>query len=482
MSFVTEEFILFIAVVFAVYFAVYRAAPKAQWTVLLAASWVFYAFASLKFCFFLLFSVGTTWGCALLTDKAEGKKRKKLILTCCLLMNIGALVVLKYTGLIMNLFGHDGAGKFLLPLGISFYTFQSAGYCVDVYRGKAKPERNFFRYALFVSYFPQISEGPIGRYGALAPQLLAPHGFSYDRFSSGMARAVTGAFKKLFVANTLASFVNTVYSSPESYSGIVLSAAAVFYTFQIYADFSGYIDMALGVSECLGISLAENFKAPDFAVSVNDFWKRWHISLTSWFRDYLYIPLGGNRKGTLRKYLNKMAVFLVSGLWHGADLSFLLWGGLHGAYVVAGEASMPWRNRVVKKLGIKREGLPHRMFCTVRTFALVTFAWIFFRADSISQALLVIRRIFSSFYYDGWSVSILAQYDIHYFVTVMIGLLLLIFIEFHEKTGPFSSWLSAKPTAVRWGVLYVLLLCLAYVIIFSNVKAADASNFIYFQF
>ena len=481
MSFISGEFVVFVAILFVLYFSTYYVAPKFQWTVLLVASWVFYAFASIKYTAFLMFSTMATWLFPLLYAKV-GKKKKKCLAAVCIVLNIGILFILKYSAFLTDLMGLRPISGLVLPLGISFYTFQSVGYCIDVYRGKTEPERNFFRYALFVAYFPQICEGPIGRYGRLVPQLTAAHRFEYGEFSEGLSRVVTGLFKKLFVANTLSKFVDAVYASASTSSGLILCAAAVMYTFQIYADFSGYIDISLGISQSLGIRLDENFRAPDFAVSVNDFWKRWHISLTSWFRDYLYIPLGGNRKGTARKYLNKMIVFLVSGLWHGADFSFICWGALHGVCVVIEELTLPARTRIAKRLRINRESSLHTLLSMAGTFLFVTAAWILFRADNMNVAATIFRRIFTAFLYDGWTGGFMEMFDIHYFITAAIGIIMLLAIERIEIKRPLSAWLTDKPIVVKWPIIYALMLCIAYILITSNVRASDAANFIYFQF
>ncbi|MBR1457248.1 MAG: MBOAT family protein, partial [Oscillospiraceae bacterium] len=345
MSISSVRYLLFLAAVTAAYFLL----PKNRRALfLLLASYVFYALWRPAFCLLLLSGTAVSWACALAwEDRRLG--RGTLWLALGALWLFGVLFVYKYLDFFVNtalrLAGRpaDFSGGLLLPVGISFYTFSAASYLFDLGRGKLRAERSFARYALFVAFFPSILSGPINRAGRLLPQIREPEDFSWLRMKRGLLRFAAGAVKKLVLADTLAILVNGVYAAPESASRPALALAMLAYSLQIYFDFAGYTDMALGSAQILGYALDENFRAPYLTRSVRDFWRRWHISLTSWLRDYVYFPLGGSRYGARRAALNVLAVFAVSGLWHGADGSFIVWGLLNGAFQVLGEALTPLR-------------------------------------------------------------------------------------------------------------------------------------------
>ena len=311
----------------------------------------------------------------------------RFLLAAGIAVDLAILFVFKYYGFaaelsqwFFSLFGVSLAipsFDVILPVGISFYTFQAIGYTIDVYRGTVAAEKNFFRYALFVSFFPQLVAGPIERSGNLLRQLSDPKPYRHEDARHGLLIILWGYFLKIVLADRIAIFVNNAYGSYNGYSGSTLLLATVLFAIQIYCDFAGYSTIAVGAAEILGFKLTDNFDAPYLSSSVALFWKRWHISLTSWFRDYLYIPLGGSRKGKARKYLNLFIVFLISGLWHGADLSFLVWGGINGLYRVVGEAVAPLRNRLISFLHIHRDSFLYRTLCVAGTFLLIDFSWIF---------------------------------------------------------------------------------------------------------
>ena len=392
MELLSLTFFAFLAVVLAAY---YWLPKRMQTPVLLIANYVFYMWHSAAFGALLLAGTAVSYGCGCAVARG---KRKKLWLLLCIFYILGLLFLFKYLNFTIGIFdallgiAHDP--PFLqigMPIGISFFSFSMIGYVMDVYRGKIDAERNFLRFAAFASLFPSVLSGPINRARELLPQLSRPRSFDTLRFRNGLWRFVCGAAKKLIVASGLAVIVDTVYAATAAYGSGTWILTAVCYSLQIYVDFSAYSDMAVGAGGMLGLTLAENFRAPYLSCSVKSFWKKWHISLTSWFREYLYFPLGGSRKGKVRTALNVLIVFAVSGLWHGASLTFLVWGLLNGIYQVAGQATQPWRSRVHEKLHLPK---PVRLaWQGLVTFTLVTAAWVFFRAGSLTEALFILRRI-----------------------------------------------------------------------------------------
>lgn len=395
MSIVSIEFILFLAVALLLYFIVPK---KLQCGTLLVINLAFYAFFGLPAMLCLAICVLSVYFGALGIQKAAGAKQKKLLLVGVLVLNIGYLLYVKYAGLTANLLNtalhrEDIAFRVIVPLGIAFYTLQAASYLMDVYRGKYEAERNIVRFAAYMSFFPIIMQGPISRYDRLSPTLCRENRFDFNRFISGAELAIWGYFKKTVIADRAALVVNTVFDNSAQYGGLVTLVAMILYAVQLYTDFSGCVDICRGVSEVMGIELEDNFKHPYFADSVKEFWHRWHISLSTWLRDYLYFPLGGSRKGTARKYVNTMIVFLVSGLWHGVGLQYLVWGFLHGAYQVVGDLLKKPRQALRSRLGINEQLFSHRLFQKVITFILITAAWTFFRADSVTTALNMFRSL-----------------------------------------------------------------------------------------
>lgn len=371
----------------------------------------------------------------------------------------------------------------LLPVGISFYTFQALSYTMDVYRGEVKAEKNFFRYALFVSFFPQLVAGPIERSKNLLKQLASPPKFSFEAARDGFLLMLWGFFLKIVLADRIAVFVDTIYGDYTTYGGCYLIVATILFAMQIYCDFAGYSVIAMGTAEMLGIRLMENFDAPYLSVSVADFWRKWHISLTSWFKDYLYIPLGGSRKGKIRKYVNKMIVFLVSGLWHGADYSYVIWGVLNGAYQVVGEILQPVRNGLVRILKLHRSSIGHKILCMFGTFALVDFAWIFFRADSGGAAVEIIKSIFTE--HNPWILFDGSLYqcglDIKNFWLMIGGIVILGFADFCKHRGIVIREVIARQDYwFRWiSIAVMITVILTFGIWGPNYNEA---NFIYFQF
>lgn len=394
MLFNSQLFAVFLTAVFLLY---YILPARFRWVFLLLASYGFYMNLHAAYGLLLFFSTLLTFLLALRLEKAPNQKKKRLCLTggilpllaILLVFKLGAPVIDRINALIDagRLSLHPLTLRILLPAGVSFYFFQSMGYLIDVYKGKVRAERHFGHYALFVSFFPQLLAGPIGRADALLPQLKAERRFDYDSASYGLKLMAWGYFKKLVIADTFAVTVNQVYDNCRSYVGLVFIITTVMYAIQIYCDFSGYSDIAIGCARLFGVELTTNFKSPYLSFSIREFWSRWHISLSTWFRDYVYIPLGGSRAGRIRHCINLFITFLVSGFWHGSALTFLAWGAMHGLLQIIETFLYPKR----------KAGAPARKkhwWQLPLTFCLVCLAWIFFRANSIQDALWILSRLF----------------------------------------------------------------------------------------
>ena len=376
---------------FAIILAVYYILPhKFRWGLLLLASVVFYASADWKMLALIGGSIVVSYIAGLKIEQAENEKQKKVWMAGCIILLVAILMLFKYFGFFADVVGNMlGATSFVfnlvMPLGISYYTFKIISYLVDIYKGKIDAEKHFGYYALYVSFFPQILCGPIERADHFIPQLKYGCKFEDKLAAEGLERIIIGLFKKLAIADRLALYVGTVFDAPTAYPGLASIIAVAFYTIQIYCDFSGYSDMAIGMAQMLGIRTRENFNYPYFSRSIKEFWSRWHISLSSWLRDYIYIPLGGNRKGKMRKHLNTLAVFLVSGIWHGSSLSFVFWGALHGLWNMI---STP-----------KKDDDPvwKQILQVLVTILGVAFTWIFFRAKDLATAFTMIKHMILGF-------------------------------------------------------------------------------------
>ena len=376
---------------FAIILAVYYILPhKFRWGLLLLASVVFYASADWKMLALIGGSILVSYIAGLKIEQAENEKQKKVWMAGCIILLVVILMLFKYFGFFADVIGNMlGATSFVfnlvMPLGISYYTFKIISYLVDIYKGKIDAEKHLGYYALYVSFFPQILCGPIERADYFIPQLKYGCKFEDKLAAEGLERIIIGLFKKLAIADRLALYVGTVFDAPTAYPGLASIMAVAFYTIQIYCDFSGYSDMAIGMAQMLGIRTRENFNYPYFSRSIKEFWSRWHISLSSWLRDYIYIPLGGNRKGKMRKHLNTLAVFLVSGIWHGSSLSFVFWGALHGLWNMI---STP-----------KKDDDPvwKQILQVLVTILGVAFTWIFFRAKDLATAFTMIKHMILGF-------------------------------------------------------------------------------------
>ena len=414
----------------------------------------------------------------ILIQNAHGYKRK-LFLICSLIANIGVLVIFKYynflndsLGIILNGLSYQNPVPYLnilLPVGLSFHTFQAMSYTIEVYRGNQMAERHFGIYSLYVMFYPQLVAGPIERPQNILNQMHKQHEFDYDRIISGLKLMLWGFFKKLVVADRLSIYVNAVYGHPDLHNGTSVVISSLFFAVQIYCDFSGYSDIAIGCARVLGYDLMINFRRPYFSKSISEFWSRWHISLSTWFRDYLYIPLGGNRVSRMRVYLNLLIVFMVSGIWHGANYTFILWGLLHGFYSLSGMLLKPIREKAVGRLNINESIL--NILNVGFTISLVTFAWIFFRATSIDDAFTLIGNLksFGAEPFIGDGVSNMAH--------CILAILLLFLIEYKmEYIKDRFNLFTHKLIWVRWASLVVSIFLIILLGVFSG------GQFIYFQF
>ncbi len=480
---------LFNSMTFAVFlltvFILYHIVPvRFRWVFLLAASYAFYMNLHAAYGLLLLFSTVLTYFLALELEKTPAQTKRKLCLlggvlplvAVLLLFKLGAPVIGRINALI-------GAGqlalqpltlKILLPAGVSFYFFQSMGYLIDVYRGKVHAERHFGYHALFVSFFPQLLAGPIGRADALLPQLKKERRFDYESVTYGLKLMAWGYFKKLVIADVFAATVNKVYDNAHSYVGLVFIIVTVMFAIEIYCDFSGYSDIAIGCAKLFGIELATNFKSPYLSFSIKEFWSRWHISLSTWFRDYVYIPLGGSRVAKWRNCLNLLITFLVSGFWHGSSLTYIFWGAVHGLLQIVETFIYPKTRR-----GVPVTRKKHWWQLPI-TFAILCFTWIFFRANTIQDAFWIISRLF-------WDIGRPVNYlktaviclDMPYLT--MFGMMLpaaaLLLYDMLSLKQDVIALVSRQRAPIRWGVYVVLLVVIA---LFSH--KGIATEFIYFQF
>lgn len=425
-----------------------------------------------------------SWGCARLVARAQGRARKGWLAAGIVAIFAG-LFFFKYAAFAVSTvlapFGiaYTPTVTWSLPIGISFYSFAAAGYLLDVGRGLLAPA-GLLEYAVFVSYFPAILSGPVGKAREFLPQLRQGGERSVAHWRSGLWRLVTGAAKKLVLADRIGVLVDTVYDAPMSFSGGLVLVAVLAYSIQIYLDFSAYSDMVLGISEMLGFRLTENFRGPYCSRSVKDFWKKWHISLTDWFREYLYVPLGGNRKGRVRQYCNILVVFAVSGLWHGAAWSFVLWGLLNGVFQVVGSLTLPTRRRLRQRLHLSEDSLPVAVVQTVLTFLLISVTWIFFRADSVAQGLVICRRLGGIARHGFGSQSILSLgLSRRQLVVAALGVALVLASDF-RKTISGSFAMAHDHTVWFYASIAALLVALAVLGCYG--AGFDASSYIYFRF
>lgn len=479
MFFNSIDFAIFLPIVFVLYWVLNSRSLRLQNSLIVAASYFFYGCWDYRFLSLILFSTVIDYSVGrqlLITDNP--KKRKALLWTS-ILVNLGFLGFFKYYNFFVDnfvsafsFFGQDIAVNSLniiLPVGISFYTFQTLSYTIDVYRGKLEPTKDFIAFSAFVSFFPQLVAGPIERATHLLPQFYTKRIFDYNKAICGMRQILWGLFKKVVIADNCAEFANTIFNSYNDQSGSTLVLGALFFTFQIYGDFSGYSDIAIGTSRLFGFDLMKNFAFPYFSRDIAEFWRRWHISLSTWFRDYLYIPLGGSRGSLRLRIRNVFIIFLVSGFWHGANWTFIVWGGLNALYFLPVMISNNNRNH----MNIVAEGkwLPsiREIINIIITFALTVLAWIFFRSDSVGNAIEYIGNMLNSSLFNYPNLSQSAY-------NTLILVIAFVLIEWIGREGEFAiSRIGKLPLWMRWSFYFTIIILM---FVFTGKEQA----FIYFQF
>lgn len=497
MLFNSVEFLLFFPVVCLFYYIIPH---RLRYLFLLGCSYFFYMCWNPKYAFLMLTSTVITYVSGLLinfadhnSDKKVRIRRKKLFVALSFISNLSILFFFKYFDFVadsvvrvmalVNIQIQSPAFDVVLPVGISFYTFQALSYTVDVYRKEIYAERNFFKYALFVSFFPQLVAGPIERSKNLLIQINERHKFCFEHIRKGLLLMLYGYFQKVVLAEYLAMVVDNVYNNYTERTGFQLMIATICFAFQIYCDFGSYSNIAIGAAQVMGFRLMENFNTPYFAVSVSDFWRRWHISLSSWFRDYLYIPLGGNRKGRVRKWMNQMIVFLASGLWHGASWHFVIWGGMNGVYQILGEWLKPVREKCMKLLKVDKSAPSHKLLQMMTTFLLVDISWVFFRAP-FRQALSILKTMagWGEGYWFTWGGNLKAMgLTLDTRNLLVISLFILFAVDISKYKGiDFIDWICRQGVWLRWLIYYAGIFGILIFGVYG--PGFDASQFIYFQF
>jgi len=486
MVFNSIEFLYFFAIVFFVYFALPPLKPRNLF--LLCASYFFYMWWRPDYAILMFVTTFIGFLTALGMGRTTREQSRTYLMVFSLVANLGILFVFKY-----YLFTRqsliflretfpllpDGLDlpylDVLLPIGISFYTFQTLSYTIDVYWRKVPVEKNFITFALYVSFFPLLIAGPIERATNLLPQFQVKQDFRYGQVRSGLLLVLWGFFKKVVIADRLAVYVNVVYNNPDDHCGIPIWVATVFFAFQIYCDFSGYTDIARGTARTFGINAMENFRVPYVAQSFHDFWKRWHISLTSWFRDYLYIPLGGNRVTHSRWLTNIFLVFLISGLWHGANWTFILWGAIHGTMQIVEILTKKWRDPFYELVFVKRFFWFFTAMNVCFVFFMVNVAWLFFRANSISDAFILLQNALD--FSGGLQIHVNGGLSM---IQIVIGVAMIVFLYIAEAVNlkfSFREFLERCPLPIRWAFY-----CFAVFFILLMGVYDELATFIYFQF
>lgn len=478
MLFNSLDFAVFLPIVFFLYWFITNRNLSFQNLLIVISSYIFYSFWDWRFLSLIIFSTLTDYIIGLTLGKEKSQKKRKILLWVSMFTNLGFLGIFKYYNFFIEnfksaflFFGQEiniSTLQIILPVGISFYTFQTMSYTIDVYRRQLEPTKNFIAFSAFVSFFPQLAAGPIERATNFLPQFYKKRTFDYTKAIDGLKQALWGLFKKVVIADNCAEFANEIFNNSAQYSGSTLALGAVFFAFQIYGDFSGYSDMAIGISRLFGFDLKRNFAFPYFSRDIAEFWRRWHISLSTWFRDYLYIPLGGSKGGMWMKIRNIFIIFIVSGFWHGANWTFIAWGIINALYFLP----LLLMNKNRTHLEIIGQG---KYFPTLReftsmgaTFGLTTLAWIFFRAENITHAFDILKEIFS--------VSLFNKFEVF---PLKIIALILIFTSI-EWMGRESEYALEK-IGLKWKTQYRYLMY--YVIILSIlVFGAKEQEFIYFQF
>jgi len=482
MLFNSIDFAIFLPLVFVGYWFIFRKNLKLQNLFIVSASYVFYGWWDWRFLSLIMFSTLVDYSVGLALQKQEKKSKRKALLLTSIIVNLGFLGFFKYFNFFavnfadaFMLFGKEisvSSLNIILPVGISFYTFQTLSYSIDVYRRKLKPTKDFIAFAAFVSFFPQLVAGPIERATNLLPQFTRKREFDYTKAVDGLKQILWGLFKKMVIADRCAEYANYIFNNYESLSGGTLVLGTVFFAFQIYGDFSGYSDIAIGTARLFGINLRQNFAFPYFSRDIAEFWRRWHISLSSWFRDYVYIPLGGSRGNKFSVIRNTFIIFIVSGFWHGANWTFIFWGVLNALYFIP--LQLFGKNRKNMEVVAKNKVLPNirEFIAVVITFTITTFAWIFFRAESMSHAFGYIAGIFNE--------SIISYTSIDKNVKVLTCIILVIFFVIIEWIGRDKQYAiegfgKTKYRLFNWSIYYILIIL---IFVFGGAQ----QDFIYFQF
>ena len=494
MLFNSLDFFVFFPIVVLVYFIVPR---KIRYIWLLVASYYFYMCWNAEYALLIGVSTLITYISGLFLCKLKKTWLRKLVVAMSFISNLGILVFYKYfdfllenvNAILSKVDGQLVSNPFdiILPVGISFYTFQALSYTMDVYRGEVEAEKNPLRYALFVSFFPQLVAGPIERSKNLLNQVKKIEEiklWNYNRVVNGLIQMIWGLFQKMVIADRISIFVDLVYQNLHAVGTTETVFAAVGFSIQIYCDFAAYSTIAIGAARVMGFELMENFDTPYFATSIKDFWRRWHISLSSWFRDYLYIPLGGNRKGKCRKYLNTMVTFLVSGLWHGASWNYVIWGGMHGIYQVIGEILAPVRKKINKLLKVNEGVFSYKLGQILFTFSLTTLTWVFFRAENLKEAIYFFERMFTRwnpwvFFNEGLYKFGLDRIEVNILFVALITMFLVELLKY-LKNKRLSDFIVEQNLWFRWIVMIGLVVS---ILVYGEYGVNfDSNQFIYFQF
>lgn len=478
MLFNSLDFAIFLPLVFILYWFVSQKNLKGQNLLIIIASYVFYGWWDWRFLSLIVLSTMVDYGIGQRLSLTQGKRKRKILLGISLLVNLGVLGFFKYVNFFIDnfttafsFFGAEISSNSLsiiLPVGISFYTFQTLSYTIDIYRGKLRPAEDIVSFAAFVCFFPQLVAGPIERATNLLPQFQKKRSFNYGKSIDGVKQVLWGLFKKIVIADNCAEYANYIFDNSDALSGSTLVVGAVFFTFQIYGDFSGYSDIAIGVSRLFGFDLKQNFAFPYFSRDIAEFWRRWHISLSTWFRDYLYIPLGGSRGTTFKKVRNTFIVFAISGFWHGANWTFVVWGLLNAVYFLPLLLTKTNRNHLNNVAQGKYLPAPREVFKMASTFMLTVFAWIFFRAESMDHALNYIGTVFSTSLLQFPEIT-----PVREFTLIFIFLL----IEWLGREGQYGlekiglKWSKSIRYSLYYGILFTILWF-----------RGSEQEFIYFQF
>lgn len=494
MLFNSLDFMIFFPIVVLGFFIIPK---KIRYIWLLVASYYFYMCWNAEYALLIGVSTLITYISGLLLGKFQKSGLRKLVVALSFISNLGILIFYKYFDFIleninvmlqkMDVQMVSNPFDIILPVGISFYTFQALSYTVDVYRKEIEPEKNPLRYALFVSFFPQLVAGPIERSKNLLQQVKNVENikvWNYDRVANGFIMMVWGLFQKMVIADRISIYVDAVYENLYAVGTMETLFAAVGFSIQIYCDFAAYSTIAIGAARVMGFEIMENFDTPYFAASIKEFWHRWHISLSTWFRDYLYIPMGGNRKGKIRKYFNLLVTFLVSGLWHGASWNYVVWGGLHGLYQVLGEILMPVRKKIVRLLNVNENVFSYKFGQIAFTFSLTTLTWVFFRAETLSEAVYFFERMFSGwnpwvFFNEGLYKFGLDRVEVNILFVALFAMFLVEWIKY-AKNKVISDFLMEQN---MWFRFMVVIGCIVAILVYGEYGITfDSNQFIYFQF